>query len=178
MSYSFCGIFTNTNASVVTEAAKQRWPFCTIYRVQKPFEGIAVYRKPEMISGTYIQSFTEKDKIENELNEFSSQFSNITFIHLRTDCHGGDCTYDGFACRHGKILIDNRGKGPDKINRHIEIEKLREIVGTLDVSIGGLGNFEPFERGFFDNEENIIYPVRKTIEPLLIKKKKNWWKFW
>lgn len=177
MSYSFSGMFTNTNASVVTEAAKQRWPFCTIYRVQKPFEGIAVYREPEMISGTYIQSYTEKDKIENELNEFSSQFSDITFIHLRTDCHGGDCTYDGFACRHGKILIDNRGKGPDKINRHIEIEKLREIVETLDVYIGG-GNFEPFERGFFYNEENIIYPIKKTIEPLLIKKKKPWWKFW
>jgi hypothetical protein len=178
VSYSFTGIFTNTNDNAVIEAAKLRWPFCTIYRLQKPFEGIAIFREPEMISGTYLQSYSEKDKIENGLPEFSSQFPNITFIHLRTDCHGGDCSYDGFACRHGNILIDNRGKGPDKIIRHIEIGKLKEIVETLDVYIGGSGNFEPFERGFFDNKENIIYPIEKSVEPLLVKNKRAWWKFW
>jgi len=34
----------------------------------------------------------------------------------------------------GNILIDNRGKGPDKINARIEIEKLRAVVETLDVT--------------------------------------------
>ena len=161
MAYSFTGVFANTDDTAVIEAAKIRWPFCTIYRVKKPFEGIAIFREYEMISGTFLQSFEEKSKIENELPEFSSEFSNFTFIHLRADCHGGDCTYDGFACREGSILIDNRGKGPDKINSHIEVQKLREVVETLDVYIGGAGTFEPFERGFFDNHENIIYPINE-----------------
>jgi len=85
MGFSFTGIFTNTDDKAVIEAAKRRWPFCSIYRIQKPFEGIAIFREPEMISGTFIQSYTEKDRIENELSQFSAQFQNITFIHLRTD---------------------------------------------------------------------------------------------
>ena len=115
MGFSFTGIFTNTKDKTVIEAAKRRWPFCIIYLVQIPFEGIAIYREPERIDDTYVQSYNEKDRIENELQEFSSQFPDTNFIHLRTDCHGGDCTYDGFACRHGKIILDNRGKGPEKI---------------------------------------------------------------
>ncbi|HLG39440.1 MAG TPA: hypothetical protein VI461_07220 [Chitinophagaceae bacterium] len=162
MGFSFTGIFTNTKDNAVIEAAKKQWPFCTIYRVQKPFEGISIYRDTEKIDGTYIQSYDEKDKIEKELQEFSSPFPDITFIHLRTDCHGGDCTYDGFACRHGKIILDNRGKGPEKINSHIETEKLREVLATLNVYAS---HFEPFERGFFDNEENIIYPGKKFKNP-------------
>ncbi len=158
MGFNFAGIFTNTSDIAVIEAVKQRWPFCTIYRIETPFQGISIFRDWEMISGTFEQSFNERSKLENELPEFSSQFPNITFIHLRTDCHGGDCTYDGFACREGNILIDNRGVGPDKIIHHIEIQKLREVAEALDIYIGGLGTFEPFERGFFDNKENIIYP--------------------
>ncbi len=157
MGFSFSGIFTNTKDKIVIEAAKQRWFFCTIYSIQIPFEGMAIYREPERIDGTYIQSYNEKDKIENELQEFSSHFKDIPFIHLRTDCHRGDCTYDGFACRHGKIIIDTRGKGPEKIKNHIETEKLREILNVLDVYNS---HFEPFERGFFDNKEMIIYPKK------------------
>jgi len=175
MGFSFTGIFTNTKDKTVIEAAKQRWPFCIIYSVHLPFDGIAIYREPEMIDGTYVQSYNEKDRIENELQEFSSQFPDISFIHLRTDCHGGDCTYDGFACRHGKIIIDNRGKGPEKIITHIETEKLREVLKVLDVySI----HFEPFVRGFFDNQEMIIYPKKHFPEPVTVIRKKPWWNFW
>ena len=177
MGFSFSGIFTNTNDKAVIEAAKLQWPFCIIYKVLKPFEGIAIYREPEMIAGTFIQSYQEKDRIEDELPAFSSRFPETTFIHLWTDCHGGDCYYDGLACRNGKILIDNRGKGPGKFSREYEREKLRKVVKTLGVYIGG-GYFEPFERDFFDNKENIIYPGKKSVQPAKIENKKSWWKFW
>lgn len=111
-----------------------------------------------MIDGTYIQSYNEKDRLVNELPEFSTKFPDVTFIYLWTDCQGGDCYYDGFACRNGKIIIDNRGKGADFYSRSFELDKLQAVVEKLGVNVSG--NFEPFERGFFNDEKNIIYPVK------------------
>lgn len=157
MGFSFRGIFTNTKNEAVIAAVIQRWPFCFIKNVEDPFNGIMVSRKSETDPKLYIREFDEKQRFETELPEFSTQFPGITFIYLWSDGHGGDCYYDGYACRNGQILIDNRGEGPDKFSRHFETEKLRAVVEALDVSIAGY--FAPFEREFLENEENTIYPA-------------------
>src|SRR5262245_49452797 len=107
MSYRFQGIFTNHSHQNIVGAARRRWPFCTVSRIETPFDGMAIYREEEKNSALFEQEFKDHRRLEDELGEFSKTFPEITFIHLWTDCHGGDCCYDGFVCRNSSIILDN-----------------------------------------------------------------------
>lgn len=174
MGYSFQGIFTNHYHQNIIDAARLRWPFCTVSRVDSPFDGIAIYREEEKYPALFEQEFKDHRRLQDELVEFSIAFPEIMFIHLWTDCHGGDCYYDGFVCRNNNILLDNRGKGPKSFSRRFEQEKLRALLKHFDVSLSGMAYFQPFERGYL--ESNII--SKPEVLPIpSSQKKKRWWQF-
>jgi hypothetical protein len=167
--YTFQGIFTNSNDPLIISAAKRKWPFCRSKYIQKPFEGIAIYRNNQ---GTPVQVAKDNQRLEDELDEFSLQFPNMVFIHLWVECHGSICVYDGFACQKAQIFVDNRGKESDPFSRVFERDKLREVVGALGVTLDEAAYFEPFERGFFELDE------KAEVDLVTKPAKRFWWKFW
>jgi len=175
MGYSFQGIFTNHQDQNIIDAARHRWPFCTVSRVDSPFNGIAIYRGEEKNPALFDQEFKDHRRLQDELGEFTLAFPEILFIHLWTDCHGGDCYYDGFVCMDNRILLDNRSKGPKSFSRIFERDKLRTLLRHFDVSLNGMAYFEPFERGYF--ESNIISKP-ESLSTSSSERKKPWWRFW
>lgn len=148
MGYQFKGFFAQADITLI-EAANNKWLGCPGKVITNPFNGIGVSspnlaaRDPEAA----IQASEIAYAMEDELPQWSTNYPDITFIFIHADCFGGICDYQGYVCKNGKIITQQKGD-----------RALANLVQYLGAKLSASEYFAPFERNFFNNVNNSASP--------------------
>lgn len=143
MGYRFSGFFVDLppwNQSLMNTVLK-RWPECRVKGIYSPFASIGVSfpDHQKCRSDEDAEHLLQViDRAKSDLTQLSHEHPQATFVWIDADCFGGNCCYEGFACRDGEILLQEEGEGA-----------LRRLMATLGLKLGPNEYFEPFRRGFF-----------------------------
>jgi hypothetical protein len=134
MGYDFDGCFSRYVPGL-PEAMSGRWPHARVRRIERPFEGIGL-RLPWEIATEAARDLV--DRFRNELPEWSRSYPEVTFIRVAAECFGGHCEFEGYACRDGRILLDEP----------FHSDALGRLMATIGVVLPDGDYFEPFAREF------------------------------
>lgn len=142
MAYDFSGFFARADEAVI-EAARERWTECEGRVITVPFQGIGV-TSPKLDYWKYAFLGDQEaearglNPVQTDLCEFSRTCPGTVFVFVCAECWGGDCQYEGFVCKDGRVTRQEKGRGA-----------LRRLIACLDVRLDDREDFEPFERGYF-----------------------------
>ncbi len=134
MPYFFQGFFTRP-ASGVAEAALARWPMAGVVDISSPFTGIGL-RMPDGDPKDPAQ-FIAVANFEDDFPPWTKNFPDVSFVYVRTECHGGDCDHCGGVYCNGMALFQASGDGA--------LKRLLEHVGA---ELPDNEYFAPFERRY------------------------------
>jgi hypothetical protein len=149
MTYLFRGFFTRASNAApthqVSDAVIHRWFDVHMRVVGQPFPGIAV-QLADRPAGVFDE---DAEELEANILQLSKQFPQAQFVFIDVECFGGICMYQGYICSNGHVLMreDTEEDGP---------EPLRRLLHYIGVELDEHGYFEPFERGFFESDEQNI----------------------
>jgi hypothetical protein len=149
MSYLFRGFFTHTSDAVPTlqviDEIQRHWFDVRIRPVGQPFPGIAVQLadRPEDVFDENIE------ELETDLLNWSKLFPQAQLVFIDVECFGGTCLYQGHGCSNGRVLMreDTEEEGP---------EPLRRLLRYIGVELDERGYFAPFERSFFEGNNQEV----------------------
>jgi hypothetical protein len=148
MGYQFKGFLTADPNTA--DAARHRWDFCQVRRVEEQFEGFIIRCPSENdLHPTENDKGLERllaliDEVRSNLAELSLQFPRSPFVYVEVDCFGGTCMYGGAHFLGGKEIAT--------FKPGVEVGKLAEVLKPLRVQLGTDGFFMPFTRGYFGRE--------------------------
>lgn len=134
MGFRFAGFFTEANPAIL-DAAVSTWQGCCARQFTEPFHGLGVAVPEHALM--YGDSDEEQERaqdlayrLEDELDEWSTQFPDAVFAFLNADCFGGKCRYVSYICQNGKTyeLI----QGSDKSAKDALIRLLEPLGVTLN----------------------------------------------
>ena len=149
MSYLFRGFFTRASDAVPTlqviDEVHRHWCDVRIRLVGNPLPGIAVQLadRPEDV-------FDENaEELEADLLNWCKLFPQAQLVFIDVECSGGTCLYQGYVCNNGHVLMreDTEEEGP---------EPLRRLLRYIGVELDERGYFAPFERDFFEGDNQDI----------------------
>lgn len=141
--YEFKGFFVPDGTHSLIDEIRVRWPTAIVREVDDVFKGVGA-RFPELEvwgRGTGPQwesAFRSVTNIRRELVEFSRSHPENTFVIASAECWGGDCDYEGFVCRGGRIISKAR-RGP---------ASLRPLLDHLGIPDEEQQYFFPFTQHF------------------------------
>jgi hypothetical protein len=157
VTYFFNGFFVDSHDSRIIDSVKRLWSNVVVKKIDrnydKPFVCLGVaspfsdhnwYDNKDVAFSDESKAVT--DAIRNGLPSLSRSFPEATFVFVSVDCHGGDCSYVGYACRNGSILFRT---GEGSWNRGAQNENLRALLRFLGIELDEGAYFEPFERSYF-----------------------------
>lgn len=153
MSFYLKGIFTTSTDKNIILKAQQYWTDIRSKIINDNSNGICIIGPDPNRSETdeqYQKCQKINYKIEDELPDFSKQFSDTKFVFVFVDCWGGYCQYSGYVCQNGQKIVDLSEQLGETVKQGEQDKNLKFLMTEAGIKFGDNGYFEPFTRNYFD----------------------------
>lgn len=123
------GVFVASTDTNIMRAAKRKWDFVNVKKVEMPYVGYAIYgHDTAHCSLDRLEKMKhENNRLIQELASLSKHFRNETFVFMEEDEHGILSSHQGIVYKNGNILLNEMGDWREISNRFEEELKSGEF---------------------------------------------------